>query len=165
MEKDKKRRNHWMTFCKFNARDYLLIDISVQYIGEIMHTNPFHSPNYKDAADNELISHILNGHKSALESLVKRHQAYIFNVALKLINNKSDAEDVTQEVLIKVISKLSSFDPQKAKFRTWLYRITFNHILNLKKQKYEHLVSGFDFFFDYIDNTPDTLMEDQGEKA
>jgi RNA polymerase sigma factor (sigma-70 family) len=43
-----------------------------------------------------------------------------------------DAEDVTQEVLIKVITKLSQFKG-KSNFRTWLYRITFNHFLKMKK--------------------------------
>jgi len=124
-----------------------------------MTDNPFNSPKYNDASDVKLIDRILTGDKSALDTLVKKHQEYIYNVALKVINNKTDAEDATQEVLIKVISNLGSFNPEKAKFRTWLYRITFNHILNLKKQKYEKMVTSFAFFFDFIDRTPELAIE------
>ncbi|MCG8391014.1 MAG: RNA polymerase sigma factor [Cytophagales bacterium] len=116
--------------------------------------NPFQNTGYNDVADDQLVRSILDGDKVGLEQLVKKHQAYIFNVALKVLHNVADAEDVTQEIWIKVISNLSKYDPGKAKFRTWLYRVIFNHILNLKKQKSEKLITGFDFFFDFVDQTP-----------
>lgn len=127
--------------------------------------NPFSGSSYSDEDDHALIAQILNGDQSALDRLVKQHQEYLFNVALKVTNNKTDAEDATQEVLIKVITNLGSFDPDKAKFRTWLYRITVNHILNLKKQKYEQLVTGFGDFFDFIDRTPELDIREEEEQA
>ncbi|MEO1436544.1 MAG: RNA polymerase sigma factor [Bacteroidota bacterium] len=125
--------------------------------------NPFNARDYSDDSDSALIQSILQGQRSALKELIEKHQAYIFNVALKMMNNVHDAEDVTQEVLIKVLSNLVKYDPAKARFRTWLYRITFNHILNLKKQPYEQAVSNFDFFFDFIDSTPVLRIEDDEE--
>jgi RNA polymerase sigma factor (sigma-70 family) len=126
--------------------------------------NPFQTAQYNDEEDYKLIQQILNGSSKSLDALVKKHQQYIFNVALKVISNVQDAEDITQEVLIKVLSNLSKYDPKKGRFRTWLYRITFNHILNLKKQKQEKLITGFDFFFDFIDETPAIAIEDEKEQ-
>lgn len=116
--------------------------------------NPFSVNNYTDQKDLELIATALNGNKESLSNLIKRHQQFIFNVALKMINNIADAEDVTQEILIKLVTNLSKYDSSKGKFRTWLYRVTFNHILNIKKQSYEKDVTSFDVFFDYIEGSP-----------
>jgi RNA polymerase sigma factor (sigma-70 family) len=105
-------------------------------------SNPF-SIKYADKEDNELIVKAKNGSKSALEMLIKKHQHYIYNVALKMTLSPFDAEDVTQEVLIKVITHLSSFK-EKSSFRTWLYRITFNHFLKMKKNSLENYITTFD---------------------
>ena len=84
--------------------------------------NPFHT-SYNDRDDIELITSAKDGSKSALEALVKKHQHYIYNVALKMTLSPFDAEDITQEVLIKVITNLANFKGE-SNFRTWLYRIT-----------------------------------------
>ena len=126
--------------------------------------NPFKSTKYSDEKDLELLSLALAGDKQGLSQLIGRHQAYIFNIALKMINNIDDAKDVTQEVLLKLITNLGKYDSAKGKFRTWLYRITFNHILNIKKQKYEQLVTGFDSFFGLIENSPVHDLKEEQEK-
>ncbi|MCC5814267.1 MAG: sigma-70 family RNA polymerase sigma factor [Leptospira sp.] len=90
------------------------------------------------------------GSKSALENLVKKHQHYIYNVALKMTLSPYDAEDVTQEVLIKMITNLSQFRGE-SQFRTWLYRITFNHFLKMKKVWLEDRISNFDDYGKYLD--------------
>ncbi|MFM2268421.1 MAG: hypothetical protein RL757_1862 [Bacteroidota bacterium] len=105
-------------------------------------SNPF-SIDYADKDDNELIEAAKNGSKSALEMLIKKHQHYIYNVALKMTLSPFDAEDVTQEVLIKVITHLSNFRGESA-FRTWLYRITFHHFLKMKKKSLENHITNFD---------------------
>ncbi|MER0440131.1 RNA polymerase sigma factor [Emticicia sp. W12TSBA100-4] len=117
--------------------------------------NPFSINNYKDSIDIQLIESALLGNKNALNDLLKRHQNFIYNVALKMLNNIADAEDVTQEILIKIITQLSKYDKTKAQFRTWLYRITFNHVLNMKKNNYESMMMNFDSFFGVIDAAPD----------
>ncbi|MEM6843096.1 MAG: RNA polymerase sigma factor [Bacteroidota bacterium] len=126
--------------------------------------NPFRASNYSDQQDLDLIDLAINGKKDGLNQLVERHRPYIYNVALKMTNNVADAEDIAQEVLIKVVTNLSKYDREKGKFRTWLYRITFNHLLNIKKQKYEKLVSGFDEFFEYIEETPEIPLTPMEEK-
>ena len=89
-----------------------------------------------------------------MNALVQNHQGYIFNVALKYFNDIANAQDATQEVLIKVISNLGNYNSEKAQFRTWLYRITFNHFLNTKKSAIEiRYESGFGNFFQIIENS------------
>lgn len=126
--------------------------------------NPFSKTNYTDTTDVDLIDKVLGGDKASLNSLLIRHQDFIYNVALKMTNNIADAEDVTQEILIKVVTQLSKYDKAKAKFRTWLYRITFNHILNLKKNQYETVVTDFSVFFGYIDAAPTIELSDSEEQ-
>ena len=129
-----------------------------------MKESPFKNEIYSDQRDLELISLAVNGDRNSLSDLIKRHQQYIYNVALKMVNNVQDAEDITQEILVKIVTSLTKFDHTKGRFRTWLYRITFNHILNLKKQSYEKAVTSFDVFFDYIDGSEEINLTDSEEK-
>ncbi|MFZ6014118.1 MAG: RNA polymerase sigma factor [Bacteroidota bacterium] len=126
--------------------------------------NPFSRTNYNDLTDIHLIESALTGDKLSLNHLLQRHQNYIYNVALKMLNNIADAEDVTQEILIKIVTQLSKYDKTKAQFRTWLYRITFNHILNLKKNQYETIVTDFSVFFNYIDDAAVIELSDYEEQ-
>ena len=116
--------------------------------------NPFNNKVYNQQEDAALIKSCLNGSKQALNTLVQNYQGYIFNVALKYFNHIADAEDATQEVLIKVISNLGNYNADKAQFRTWLYRITFNHFLNTKKAPVEiRYEGGFENFFNTIESS------------
>lgn len=126
--------------------------------------NPFSKLNYTDSIDSSLIEAVLNGDRNSLNKLLSRHQDFIYNVALKMLNNIADAEDVTQEILIKVVTQLSKYDKTKAQFRTWLYRITFNHVLNVKKNQYETVVTDFSTFFSFIDSAPDLSVSEEEEQ-
>lgn len=94
--------------------------------------------NGENHDDLRLIKEALEGNKASLEKLIKVHQDFIYNVAFRLYLTPDDALDATQEVLIKVITHLKTFNGQ-SKFRTWLYRIVVNHFLNEPKRKYEEL--------------------------
>lgn len=115
-----------------------------------MQDNNIFKSNYVDKEDKELISSVLNGSKLALETLIKKHQNYIYNVAFKMVLSPFDAEDICQEVLIKMITKLSQFKGE-SNFRTWLYRITFSHFLQMKKYWLEDYISTFDNYGDQLD--------------
>jgi RNA polymerase sigma factor (sigma-70 family) len=119
-------------------------------------SNPF-QPSYPDKDDHELIALAREGSKIALETLVKKHQHYIYNVALKMTLSPFDAEDITQEVLIKVITNLSQFKG-KSNFRTWLYRITFNHFLKMKKVWLEDYITSFDQYGEELAQMEDTEL-------
>jgi RNA polymerase sigma factor (sigma-70 family) len=121
--------------------------------------NPFHKENYDDQTDWFLVSESLNGSKASLEKLISRHKTFIYNVAWKMVLNPQDAEDITQDILIKIITKLSQFN-NKSLFRTWLYRIVVNHILNCKKQRRELQFVDFGTVGNMIDQLPDNELSD-----
>jgi RNA polymerase sigma factor (sigma-70 family) len=121
--------------------------------------NPFDESNLSDAEDVALVERASGGDKEALDALIRRHQAWIYNVAVRMVWEPRDAEDATQEVLIKVITKLGSFQGQ-SKFRTWLYRIVVNHIMNMKRRGLEMHELTWGKFADELDESPDVDLPD-----
>jgi RNA polymerase sigma factor (sigma-70 family) len=121
--------------------------------------NPFTEVAEDDAADVDLVDQAKNGDRGALEKLVLRHQAWIYNIAVRLVFQPHDAEEVTQEVLVKVITKLSTFKGE-SKFRTWLYRIVANHVLNMRRSSLEGHNLTFAKYGADLDNTPDLDLPD-----
>src|SRR5262245_5154730 len=121
--------------------------------------NPFTEVAKGDPTDAELVEKAKSGDRAALESLVLRHQAWIYNIAVRMVFQPHDAEEVTQEVLVKVITKLSTFKGQ-SKFRTWLYRIVANHVLNMKHSAAEAQTTTFAAYGAAIDRTPDLDLPD-----
>jgi len=117
--------------------------------------NPFTAEETTEATDRQLAADALAGSQEALETLVCRHQPWIYNLAFRMVMVREDAEDVTQEVLIKMMTKLGSYDPNKAAFRTWLYRIVTNHVINMKTRGYESAISGFDNYYSFVTQVPD----------
>src|SRR3990172_5834729 len=108
-----------------------------------MMPNIFSEQYLSDAEDSELVASAQRGDRSAMEELVVRHQAWIYNIAWRMVGSPHDAEDVTQEILIKMITKLSTFQG-KSGFRTWLYRIATNHVINMKRRRTEYFFSSFE---------------------
>lgn len=82
------------------------------------------------------------GQREALEEVVKRLQDRIYRLALRTLFLPEDAEDATQEILIKVITHLSDFKGE-SRFTTWVFRIAANHLLTTRKRKAEN--RGFSF--------------------
>src|SRR5262245_25845856 len=121
--------------------------------------NPFTEAAEHDATDAELVEQAKNGDRTALEKLVLRHQAWIYNVAVRMVFQPHDAEEVTQEVLVKAVTRLSTFKGE-SRFRTWLYRIAANHVLNMKRRRAETQVTTFDAYGAAIDGTPDLDLPD-----
>ncbi len=76
------------------------------------------------------------GHKDALEELVRGIQDRIYNLALRALFLPADAEDATQEILIKVITHLADFRGE-SRFTTWVFRIATNHLLTTQKGRAE----------------------------
>ena len=109
--------------------------------------------------DEELVSSAQAGDKDALEEVVRRHQAWVFNIAIRMLWHRDLAEDATQEILIKVVTKLSTFRGQ-SKFRTWLYRIASNHLLNVRKTDFEEQSITFTDMGRGLDETPDLDLPD-----
>jgi RNA polymerase sigma factor (sigma-70 family) len=121
--------------------------------------NPFAEALGDDDMDVELVRQATNGDRDSLERLILRHQAWIYNIAARMVFQPQDAEEVTQEVLIKAVTSLSSFQGE-SKFRTWLYRITVNHILNMKRRGGEKVPHTFSTYAAAINGTPDLDLPD-----
>jgi RNA polymerase sigma factor (sigma-70 family) len=121
--------------------------------------NPFTEATATDTTDAQLVGRARNGDRAALEELVLRHQAWVYNVAVRMVFDPHDAEEVTQEVLVKVITKLSTFRGDSS-FRTWLYRIAANHVLNMRRRTAETQAPTFADFAAALDRTPDLDLPD-----
>jgi len=98
--------------------------------------NPFSLPKAEETNDEVLVQQAQQGSRQALEQLVARHQGWIYNLAVRVVWYAHDAEDVTQEVLSKVITRIGSFKGD-CRFRTWLYRIVVNHVIDMKRRDAE----------------------------
>src|SRR5262245_19589083 len=121
--------------------------------------NPFTEIAWDAPPDADLGEQAKNGDREALEQLVLRHQAWIYNIAVRMVFHPQDAEEVTQEVLVKVITKLSTFQGH-SQFRTWLYRITANHVLNMRRRGGETQPLTFTEYAAAINDTPNLDLPD-----
>jgi RNA polymerase sigma factor (sigma-70 family) len=119
------------------------------------------NPFLENAAldDQQLVAQIRAGGREALEILINRHQSWIYNIVQRMVYLPQDAEDITQEILIKVMTKLSTFEGRSS-FRTWLYRIVVNHVLNMKRTRIEEIEWTFERYGSGLDGAPDAELPD-----
>jgi RNA polymerase sigma factor (sigma-70 family) len=121
--------------------------------------NPLADNSPAEQEDQNLVKRARSGDRKALEDLLQRHQGWIYNIALRMIYHPQDAEDATQEILIKLLTRLSSFEGRST-FRTWLYRIVVNHLLNMKRSRVEDPAINFHMYGEELDRTPDLDLPD-----
>ena len=125
----------------------------------MIEVNPLTETAPVSSDDQELIKQVQNGKREALETLITRHQRWIYNIVLRMLYHPHDAEDATQEILIKLITRLSSFEARSS-FRTWLYRIVVNHVLNMKRGRVEEANWTFAKYGDGLKSAPDEELPD-----
>jgi RNA polymerase sigma factor (sigma-70 family) len=121
--------------------------------------NPLLESAAADSEDRDLVGQAQGGSREALERLITGHQAWIYNIVVRMVYLPEDAEDATQEILVKLITKLSTFEG-KSSFRTWLYRIVVNHVLNMKRGRADAAGWTFRRYADSLDATPDLDLPD-----
>ncbi len=85
-------------------------------------------------SDIELIDQVLAGNQSAYADLVKRHQRFVFTLALRFAKRREDAEEIAQDCFIKAYRSLPSFQRQ-SKFSTWLYSIVYTTAMTFLRKK------------------------------
>lgn len=125
--------------------------------------HPLADDQSTDAADRALVARAQAGDRDAREDLVRRHQRWIYNIAIRMLAHPDDAQDAMQEILIKALTRLAAFEGRSS-FRTWLYRIVVNHVLNMKRGRAEQPVT----FAEYgagLDQTPDLELADHAAPA
>jgi RNA polymerase sigma-70 factor (ECF subfamily) len=80
--------------------------------------------------DPELLQRCLSGENSAWEDLLRAYTRRIYNLCYRFTGAAEEAEDLTQEVFIKVFQTLRSFDAAQGSFSTWLHRVARNHLVD-----------------------------------
>jgi RNA polymerase sigma-70 factor, ECF subfamily len=96
---------------------------------------PVGSPQaYGDAADEALVAWSAGGDRRAFHEIVARHGPFALRVARRLLSDWLAAEDVVQDAMVRAWSQASRFDPARARFRTWLYRIVVNLCLDQRRR-------------------------------
>lgn len=85
-------------------------------------------------SDIELIEQTLAGNQSAYADLVKRHQRFVFTLAMRFAKGREDAEEIAQDCFIKAYRSLASFQRQ-SKFSTWLYSIVYTTAMTFLRKK------------------------------
>ncbi len=91
------------------------------------------------------------GDKNALETLIAGVRDIVFNLSLRMLGTFADAEDATQDILLKMITHLSSFRGDSS-FTTWVFRIAVNHLKNYKKHMFAHYPLSFEYYGNDIEN-------------
>jgi RNA polymerase sigma factor (sigma-70 family) len=92
----------------------------------------------------------LGGDREALDALVRALQADIYGLALRMLWNREDAEDATQEILIRIVTRLSQFG-FRSRLKTWAYRIAVNYVLDVRNSAIERLHLSFERFADDLE--------------
>ena len=98
-----------------------------------------------------LVDKATAGDKKALETLVEGVQDIVFNLSLRMLGTFADAEDAAQDILLKMITHLSSFRGDSA-FTTWVFSIAVNHLKNYKKHMFARCPLSFEYYGDDIEN-------------
>ncbi len=98
-----------------------------------------------------LVDKATAGDKKALETLAAGVQDIVFNLSLRMLGTFADAEDATQDILLKMITHLSTFRGESS-FTTWVFSIAANHLKNYKKHMFAHRPLSFEFYGDDIEN-------------
>ena len=92
-----------------------------------------------------LIEQATAGDKAALETVLADVQDLVFNLSLRMLGTFHDAEDASQDILLKVMTHLSSFKGDSA-FTTWVFRIAVNHLKDYKKHMFAQFPLSFEFY-------------------
>ncbi|QIH38798.1 RNA polymerase sigma factor [Flavobacterium sp. Sr18] len=115
-------------------------------------------------SDQHYINHIIQGDTNVFSVLVDRYKEMIFTLALKMIKNREEAEEVSQDTFIKIYNSLNKFKGD-SKFSTWIYKIAYNTCLDrLKKNKKEENTILIDEFSDNLVKTLDNAFSALEEK-
>lgn len=89
--------------------------------------------------DIELIETCLAGRQEAFEELINRYKNLVYSIILRMVKDSSDADDLAQDVFIKMYKNLASYSSE-FKFSTWTMRITTNHVIDFRRKRKQETV-------------------------
>lgn len=124
--------NHrYLIAVAFRRRGNILVaakdaEQTVLIVPQLGHDRPVNDQTGVVDPDGALVAAIAAGDQSAARELLNRHLKRLLNVAYRLLGNRDDAEEVVQDVFLKVWTNAAKWEPGRAKFETWMHRVTIN---------------------------------------
>lgn len=108
------------------------------------------------------IDKALEGNTKALEEILLEVKDLIYNLSLRMLGTSSDADDATQDILVRVMTNLASFRKESS-FSTWVYRIAVNYLIDYKKSMFAQHPLDFEFYANdikagYVENTDELML-------
>lgn len=109
-----------------------------------------------------LIDKALEGNTKALEEILLEVKDLIYNLSLRMLGTSSDADDATQDILVRVMTNLASFR-KESNFSTWVYRIAVNYLIDYKKSMFAQHPLDYEFYANdikagYVENTDELML-------
>lgn len=109
-----------------------------------------------------LIDNALEGNTKALEEILLEVKDLIYNLSLRMLGTSIDADDATQDILVRVMTNLASFRKESS-FSTWVYRIAVNYLIDYKKSMFAQHPLDFEFYANdikagYVENTDELML-------
>ena len=114
--------------------------------------------------DLELVKRCLSGEDSAWEALLRAHTSKVYNLCYRFTSSGAQAEDLTQEVFIKIYQTLRSFDASQGTFTTWLNRITRNHLVDhYRRTKKDRVTDSIEDKVERAEEKPSGARDPMGQ--
>ncbi|MFN3200516.1 MAG: RNA polymerase sigma factor [Bradymonadia bacterium] len=104
-------------------------------------------------SDATLIEQATAGDREALSTLIQRHRPWIYALSQRLVLSPVDAEDLTQEALVRIITRLGQFEG-RSRFTTWAWRIVVNRFRDLSRRPMEQAITTFEAYGEELDAMP-----------
>jgi RNA polymerase sigma-70 factor, ECF subfamily len=115
--------------------------------------------------DAELLQAIAGGDRSAFDRLSRRHLDRAYGVALRMTGSRADAQDVVQDVFLRLWQRPDAWRPGEAQFSTWLYRVVVNRCLDLKRRPKGTDLDSVEEPQDPDANAEDSLLDAERNRA
>jgi len=115
--------------------------------------------------DVELLQAIAGGDRLAFDRLSRRHLDRAYGVALRMTGSRADAQDVVQDVFLRLWQRPDAWRPGQAQFSTWLYRVVVNRCLDLKRRPKATDLDSVEEPQDPDANAEDSLLEAERNRA
>lgn len=119
------------------------------------------------ASDDELVARAGKGDSAAFTQLAERHGAFVYALAYRVLSSRADAQDVTQEVFIRMWRDAPQWRSGQARYRTWIYRVAFNLSLNHRQRVQRRHTQLNDLTLEdlVVETTPEQAVDEAQSKA